>query len=60
MEAGLGTTMRLAAAILAVLALAPAAARAQTQTSAGERIFAARCASCHNGQPNRARRRSTR
>src|SRR6476646_2174094 len=43
--------MRFAAAILAVLALAPAAARAQTQTSSGERIFAARCVSCHNGQP---------
>ena len=40
--------MKLTAIVLACLAL-PAAAHAQ---SAGERIFAARCASCHNGQPD--------
>jgi polyvinyl alcohol dehydrogenase (cytochrome) len=50
MEAGLGTRSRFAAVVLTGLALVPLSARAQTP--AGERIFAARCASCHNGQPD--------
>src|SRR5689334_9263519 len=41
-------TKSLAAAVLACLVALPAAA----QAPAGERVFAARCASCHNGQPD--------
>jgi polyvinyl alcohol dehydrogenase (cytochrome) len=41
-------TKSLAAALLACLAALPAAA----QTPPGERVFAARCASCHTGQPD--------
>ena len=53
------------AAMLVLLVVSPAAARAQTAfdsaqavpsasrgTPAGERIFAARCQSCHSGQPD--------
>jgi polyvinyl alcohol dehydrogenase (cytochrome) len=42
--------MKFAAAIFACAAVGIVAAHAQT--SGGDRVFAARCASCHNGQPD--------